>query len=197
MISTGIFKSPVEGPVLLRATGFAGDGQADLTVHGGEHKAAYVYSADDYAWWAEELGHPLQYGEFGENLTVTGFRDHEVSVGDILQIGAARVQVTSPREPCYKLGIRMGDPQFIPRFRAANRMGFYVRVLVEGEVEVGDAVTVDQRADATVTIAEFHDVIVDGRGDRVALQRLAAAPGLESGWRDWVANRLAELAPEA
>jgi MOSC domain-containing protein YiiM len=197
MISTGIFKHPVEGKVMLRPTGFDGDGQADPTVHGGEHKAAYIYSADDYDWWIEELGHPLQHGEFGENLTVTGLRDHEVSVGDVLQVGAARVQVTSPREPCYKLGIRMSDARFVPRFREANRMGFYVRVLAEGEVGVGDAVEVVERAAASVTIAEFHRVIVDGRGDSAALRRLDAAPGLEPGWCEWVASRLADLAREA
>lgn len=177
---------------MLTRTGFVGDGQADLTVHGGEHKAAYIYSADNYAWWMEELGHPLQHGEFGENLTVTGLRDDEVSVGDVLQIGDARVQVTSPREPCFKLGIRMSDPRFVPRFRAANRLGFYVRVLDEGEVGVGDDATVLERAAASVTIAEFHQVIVSGRTDAEALRRLAAAPTLEPTWVEWCARRLNE-----
>ena len=192
MISTGIFKYPVEGRLLLTRTGFAGDGQADPTVHGGEHKAAYIYSAADYAWWLAEIGHPLQHGEFGENLTVTGLRDHEVSVGDILQIGNARVQVTSPREPCFKLGIRMADPRFVPRFRAANRLGFYVRVLAEGEIGVGDAAEVIERAQASMTIADFHQVIVGVRKDENVLRRLAAAPTLEPAWVEWCQRRLAE-----
>lgn len=193
MISTAIFKYPIEGGVMLRATGFDGDGQADPSVHGGEHKAAYLYSADDYAWWIEELGHPLQHGEFGENLTVTGLRDHEVSIGDVLRIGDATVQVASPREPCFKLGIRMSDPRFIPRFREANRVGFYVRVLEEGEVEVGDAAEVIERAEDSVTIAQFHRVIVEGRSDLDALHRLAAAPTLEPGWTEWCERRIADL----
>jgi MOSC domain-containing protein YiiM len=192
MVSTGIFKYPVEGRVMLRATGFDGDGQADPTVHGGEHKAAYIYSADAYAWWMDELGHPLQHGEFGENLTVTGFGDGDVSVGDILRIGDALVQVTSPREPCFKLGIRMADPRFIPRFRDANRLGFYVRVLQEAEIGAGDTAEVVERATGSITIAEFHQVIVGGRGDVDALQRLAAAPTLEPGWVDWCTRRVAE-----
>ena len=193
LISTGIFKAPTDGPVMLRRLGFEGDGQADPSVHGGEHKAAYVYSSDAYAWWAGELGHALQPGEFGENLTVSGFRDEDVRVGDVLRIGAATAQVASPREPCFKLGIRMGDPRFVPRFRDANRLGFYVRVIDEGPVAVGDAIEVIEPADGSVTIAEFHRIYVDGRDDPHALRRLADAPALEPGWRDWCARRLVEL----
>lgn len=192
MISTAIFKYPIEGGVMLRATGFDGDGQADPSVHGGEHKAAYLYSADDYAWWIEELGHPLQHGEFGENLTVTGLRDHEVSIGDVLRIGDATVQVASPREPCFKLGIRMSDARFQARFREGNRMGFYVRVLEEGEIGVGDAAEVLKRATDSVTIAEFHRAIVEGRNDLDALHRLAAAPTLEPSWLNWCTRRIAD-----
>ena len=194
IISTAIFKHPVEGRRMLRTTGFDGDGQADPSVHGGEHKAAYVYSADDYAWWIEQLGHALQHGEFGENLTVTGLRDADVSVGDVLRIGEALVQVASPREPCFKLGIRMGDARFQARFREADRMGFYVRVLEEGEIGVGDAAEPVERAEGSVTIAEFHRVIVDGRDDPDALRRLAAAPTLEPEWIDWCERRLADAA---
>ena len=193
MISTGIFKHPIEGRVMLHTTGFDGDGQADPSVHGGAHKAAYIYSADDYAWWVQELGHPVQHGEFGENLTVTGLRDDTVSVGDVLRIGGALVQVAAPREPCFKLGIRMGDPRFQARFREANRMGFYVRVLEGAEVGVGDAVKVVERAEGSVTIAEFHRTFVEGRNDLPALQRLAAAPTLESEWRDWCERRIADI----
>jgi MOSC domain-containing protein YiiM len=192
LVSTGIFKSPVEGPVTLRRLGFDGDGQADLSVHGGEHKAAYVYSADAYAWWRGELGHDLQPGEFGENLTVGGFADEDVSVGDVLRVGRALTQVTSPREPCFKLGIRMGSAAFIPRFRAANRMGFYLRVVEEGPVAAGDPIEIVERAAGSVTIAEFHRTYVAGRNDVDALRRLAAAPTLEPGWVDWCLRRLAE-----
>lgn len=192
LVSTGIFKSPVDGPVMLRVSGFDGDGQADLSVHGGVHKAAYVYSADAYAWWAAELGHGLQPGEFGENVTVSGFGDGDVSVGDVLRVGGATGQVAAPREPCFKLGIRMGDPRFVPRFREANRTGFYLRVLVEGPVEAGDRIEVVERAEGSVSIAEFHRIFVEGRDDRQALARLAAAPSLEPDWVEWCERRLRE-----
>jgi MOSC domain-containing protein YiiM len=192
LVSTSIFKAPVDGPVTLRRLGFDGDSQADPTVHGGEHKAAYFYSTDAYAWWSGELGHELQPGEFGENLTVTRLLDTDVSTGDVLRVGTATVEVTTPREPCFKLGIRMGDPRFVPRFRDANRTGFYVRVLDEGAVEAGDAVEVMHRAPGSVTIAEFHRIYVDGRSDVDALRRLAAVPNLEPGWLEWCERRIAE-----
>lgn len=192
MVSTGIFKYPVGGPVALRRTGLEGDAQADPTVHGGEHKAAYLYSRDSYDWWATELGHELQPGEFGDNLTVTGLTDDAVSVGDTLRLGSALVQVTSPREPCFKLGIRMGDHRFPAVFREANRMGFYVRVLEEGFVAADDEVGVTGTATDSVTIAEFHRTFVDGRDDLAALRRLGAAPGLEPSWRDWCERRIAD-----
>ncbi len=193
MISTGIFKSPAEGRVMLRRAGLDGDGQADLSVHGGVDLAAYVYSWDSYGWWMTELGHALQPGEFGENITVTGSTDETVHVGDTIRIGDALVQVTSPREPCFKLGIRMGDHRFPAQFREANRMGFYVRVIEEGEIGAGASAEVVEPADDSVTIAEFHRIYTHGRDDPAALERLAAAPGLPASWREWVAKRIADV----
>lgn len=192
MISTGIFKSPVEGRVMLRATNLDGDSQADSSVHGGADMAAYVYSWDSYQWWIDHLGHDLQPGEFGENLTVTGFTDGTVRVGDVIRIGDALVQVTTPREPCFKLGIRMGDHRFPARFREANRMGFYVRVLEEGEIRAGDGVEIVEEATGSVTIAEFHRIYAYARDDAEALRRLIAVPGLPESWRAWAEKRIAE-----
>lgn len=192
VVSTGIFKRPVDGRVMLRTMKLDGDEQADPSVHGGADMAAYVYSWDSYRWWMDELGHELQPGEFGENLTVTGFTDDDVRVGDVIRIGDAVVQVTTPREPCFKLGIRMGDQRFPARFREANRMGFYTRVLQEGEVGAGDAVEIAERAEESLTIAEFHRTYTSGRDDPAALRRMLATPGLPESWRTWVAKRLAE-----
>lgn len=139
-VATGIFKAPVDGALALRADGFEGDQQADLHVHGGPDKAAYVYSQASYDWWMAELGHRLGPGEFGENLTVTGLSDEVVHVGDTFRVGGALAVVTMPRTPCFKLGIRMGDRGFIRRFAEANRRGFYLRVLEEGSVAAGDAI---------------------------------------------------------
>ncbi len=192
MISTGIFKNPVEGRVMLRATNLDGDGQADPSVHGGTDMAAYVYSWDSYRWWMDELGHELQPGEFGENITVTGFTDETVRVGDVIRIGGAVVQATAQREPCFKLGIRMGDHRFPARFREANRMGFYVRVLEEGEIGAGDGAEIVEEAAGSVTIAEIHRVYAYARDDVAALHRLIAAPGLPESWREWAEKRIAE-----
>ncbi len=192
MVSTGIFKQPVEGRVMLRTTNVEGDGQADASVHGGVDMAAYVYSWDSYRWWMDELGHELHPGEFGENLTVTGFTDEDVHVGDVIRVGGAVVQVTTPREPCFKLGIRMGDHRFPARFREASRMGFYLRVLEEGEIGAGDAIEIEQRAEGSLTIAEFHATYTSGRDDPAALRRMLAAPRLTESWREWVEKRLEE-----
>ena len=192
MISTGIFKRPVDGRVMLRATNLDGDGQGDPSVHGGADMAAYVYSWDSYGWWMAELGHDLQPGEFGENLTVTGFTDETVRVGDVIRIGDAVVQVTAQREPCFKLGIRMGDHRFPARFRKANRMGFYVRVLEEGEIGAGDGAEIVEEAAGSVTIAELHRVFAYARDDVPMLRRLIAAPGLPESWREWAEKRMTE-----
>jgi MOSC domain-containing protein YiiM len=191
-VRTGIFKSPVSERLAVRRTGIAGDGQADLEVHGGVDKAVYVYSEDSYLWWAGELGHSLQPGELGENLTVRGLTDDLVRIGDRMRIGDVLVEVTQPREPCFKLGIRMGDKRFVARFRDAGRTGFYLRVLEEGTVAPGDAVVLVRSDPAAPTIAEVHDLYVNGAGDAERLRCVAAAPGLSEGWRAWMERRIAE-----
>jgi MOSC domain-containing protein YiiM len=191
-IRTGIFKAPIEGRAVLRATGFDGDGQADLTVHGGVERAAYCYSADAYARWSEELGHAVRPGEFGENLTVTGLTEDEVAIGDVLRAGEALIQVASPREPCFKLGIRMGDHRFPKRFRDAGRTGFYVRVLEEGSVGAGDPVERVAADRHGVTVAEIHRLFARERGDVAGLRRAAAVPALPEEWRRWCLARIAE-----
>jgi MOSC domain-containing protein YiiM len=141
VVQSGIVKSPVDGRVRVRRLGLDGDGQADLTVHGGPDKAVYVYSHDHYALWAAELGRTdLGPGFFGENLTVDGMLETEVRIGDIYCIGATAVQVTQPRTPCFKLAARVGIPDFAATFLASGRSGFYVRVLEEGDVAAGDAI---------------------------------------------------------
>jgi len=192
VVTTGIFKVPVDGPLHLGRINLEGDGQADLAVHGGPDRAAYVYSLDSYEWWARELGHPMQPGDFGDNVTVTGFTDADVRVGDRIRLGEALVEPTSPREPCYKLGIRMADKRFVQRFRTADRMGFYVRVIEEGAVAAGDDVVLEAAADGQPTIAEIHRVYAHARGDVEALRLIAAAPGLSEEWRGWCRRRLEE-----
>ena len=140
-VSTAIFKDAVDGPRHLRRLGFEGDGQADLANHGGLDQAAYLYPREHYAFWAARL--PARIGEaglFGENLTTEGLLESNVCYGDEFRLGGARVQVTTPRVPCFKLGIRTGDPGIVKPFLASGRLGFYLRVLAEGPVAAGDPI---------------------------------------------------------
>ena len=140
-VSTGIFKEPVTGRVMLRRLNLDGDRQADPSVHGGVHKAAYAYPLEHYEWWGRELGRAdFAFGQFGENFTVEGMLEDAVRIGDVYRIGSALVEVTQPRAPCFKLGIRMGMDDFPKRFMASGRTGFYLKVLEEGEVGAGDGI---------------------------------------------------------
>lgn len=190
-VTTGIFKQPVAGPVRLRRLNLDGDGQADLRVHGGEHKAVYAYPFEHYAWWRRELGHDgVVHGQFGENFTVTGLLEDEVCVGDVFGIGTARVQLSQPRAPCFKLDIRMGEEGFLARFKAAERVGFYLRVLDEGEVGAGDAITRLARDPAGMSVAEIYRLRYGVSVDRARLTRAAELPALSPSWREAFAKQL-------
>jgi MOSC domain-containing protein YiiM len=191
-VTTGIFKAPVAGPVWLGRLNLAGDGQADLRVHGGADKAVYVYSFEHYAFWAGELGrHDFSHGQFGENFTTVGLLEDEVSIGDVYRIGAARVQVSQPRTPCFKLGIRMGDNNFPARFTSANRTGFYLRVLEEGRVAVGDAIERVEHAAGSMNVREVFRLRHVG-GTRAEYERASRLPGLSSSWCAAFEKRLFE-----
>jgi MOSC domain-containing protein YiiM len=155
-VLTSIWKSPVAGPVIVRTLNLDGDQQSDLTVHGGEKKAVYVYPSEHYARWRDELpGVDLPWGAFGENLTTTGLSEHTTRVGDHFRIGSAEFVVTVPRMPCYKFGIRFDRPDVITRMLENGRSGFYLRVVKEGSITAGDAVACISREDAAITIAQF------------------------------------------
>ena len=140
-VTTGIWKTPVEGRVPVRGVHVDGDEQADLRVHGGPDKAVYAYASEDYDWWADELGAPLAPGTFGENITTAGVDLAALERGERIVIGTAVLEVRDPRQPCYKLGIRMGDDEFVDRFAAAGRLGRYFAIREAGDVGVGDAIT--------------------------------------------------------
>ena len=140
-VSTSIWKTPVDGRVHVGFLNVDGDRQSDLSVHGGRDKAVYVYPSEHYPYWREQLpGFDLSWGSFGENFTIEGLLESDVSAGDRLDIGTASFVITEPRTPCYKLGIRFGREDMIKRFLESGRSGFYLRVLAEGEVGAGDAV---------------------------------------------------------
>lgn len=141
LVKTGIYKTPQTGKVWLGKTNLTGDGQADLTVHGGEFQAAYSYPVEHYSYWEKTLGKSsLSYGMFGENFTVSGMLEDEVYVGDTFAISEAIVEATMPRIPCFKFGHRIGQPDILEKFLASGRSGFYHRVIQEGYVQAGDQI---------------------------------------------------------
>ena len=156
MVSTGIYKEPVTGRVMVRKLNLDGDGQADLSVHGGVYKAVYVYDLESYRYWRRELDRDdLANGHFGENLTVEGMPDDQIHIGDIFRVGSALLEVTQPRVPCFKLEMKMGLPDFSRQFLTSGRLGFYCRVVEEGEVGAGDPIDRVEVGPERVTVREF------------------------------------------
>lgn len=190
--STGIFKEPVTGRRRVRKLGIDGDGQADLTAHGGPDQAVYAYPVEHYGYWKTELGRDqMPYGQFGENLSIEGIDESTALVGDVLQVGNAVLQVTHPRLPCYKLGIRMGAGANFPRrFQRSGRVGFYLRVLTEGDIAAGDGIELVDRDERSVSIAEFLRVYASKARSRSAVVRVLSSTGLSEGWRSYLQGML-------
>lgn len=185
-VATGIFKQPVPGSVRIGATNLAGDGQADLRVHGGPHKAVYLYPCEHYAHWAAVLERrDLPFGFFGENLTAAGMNEDETWIGDVLRVGGALLQVSQPRTPCFKLALRTGIEDFPRLFAASGRTGFYLRVLEEGEVSAGAPVERLARDPASLPVRQVFQLRHGHPGvrDRAALERAVALAALAPSWR--------------
>ena len=191
-VSTGIFKEPVAGRVLLKRLNLDGDGQADLVAHGGVYKAVYVYSIENYAHWKKELHrNDFAYAQFGENFTVNGMLETDIHIGDVFRVGTALVEVTQPRVPCYKLGIKMGMTQFLKPFLESCRVGFYLRVLEEGEVGAGDEFTLVKSDPIQMSINRICHLYYFDRTnmeDRLQAIRIEA---LSPGWREGFEDQLA------
>lgn len=194
-VTTGIFKEPVTGRVMMRRLNLDGDRQADLSVHGGLSKAVYVYPVEHYDYWREELPEmKLPWGMFGENLTTEGLREDGVSIGDRLRIGAAEVMVTEPRMPCYKLGIKFGREDIIKRFLRSGRTGFYVAVLQEGEVGAGDSIELISRDGNNITVADITRLYVSEKDNLDLLHRAVGVEALPESWRDYFRQQIEKLA---
>lgn len=173
---TGLFKQPAAGPVRVTALGLEDDFIASARHHGGPDQAVYVYGAADYDWWSRQLGRGLAPGTFGENLTVSDLESARFSIGDRLTVGAAILEVTAPRIPCGTFAARMGDPQFVKRFRHAERPGLYCRVLREGFVRAGDEVRLEPCPVETATLLEIFRDHYDRTADKATLRRFLQAP---------------------
>ena len=156
-VTTGIFKEPVAGRIMLRRNNLEGDGQGDLSVHGGWDKAVYVYPSEHYVYWRRELpGMELPYGSFGENFTTEGMVESSVRIGDRFRVGGAVVEVTQPRTPCYKLAVRFRRRDMPKRFHASGRCGFYLAVLEEGEIAAGDTFELIARNERKLSVGETY-----------------------------------------
>jgi len=182
---TSILKEPAAGRVRVRRLSLDGDWPADLRYHGGQNKAVYAYPFEHYPTWSRELGRDdLRPGQFGENLTVEGMVEDTVNLGDVYRFGSAVLQVSQSRTPCFKLGIRMGSPAFIKTFLESGRLGFYLRVVEEGEVGAGDAVELVERHPAGLTVRHLWHVVHGGGADAESAQALLQFNTLGPEWRE-------------
>jgi MOSC domain-containing protein YiiM len=192
-VTTGIFKSPTTERIRLRKLNLDGDRQADLTVHGGEHKAVYCYPVEHYDYWRKKLpGRDLPPGAFGENLTTEGLLEENVHLGDRFAINDAEVVVTQPRLPCYKLGIRFGSDEMVKKFLASRRIGFYLAVTREGTVAAGDEIVPVTQKASKISIADFMRFFLAkslNDADRDTLQELYALPSVPDDWKHYFHER--------
>jgi MOSC domain-containing protein YiiM len=186
IITSSIRKGPVAGRVAVRGVNIAGDGQSDRTVHGGPDKALYAYGSEDYEWWSVNLGRELGPGTFGENLTVRGVSPSNAVVGERWRIGSVILEVSQPRLPCYKLGMRMNDAKFPRLFTAAGRPGAYLRIVQEGKLATGDTIEITFRPEHGLTVSEVAHIYV---GDKRKADRLLQVPELSAGWHEWARKR--------
>jgi ferredoxin-NADP reductase/MOSC domain-containing protein YiiM len=183
-VYTAVWKKPVEGPAQVRWLNIDGDGQGDLAGHGGEHRAVFVYQIESYQYWQDQLGRDdFEYGQFGENFTVAGLADDQVCIGDQYRIGEAVFEVTQPRVTCYRVGIRMDDPQIPALLVSHHRPGFYLRVLREGAVQAGDDIVPVATGPQAMTVAETDALLYLPGHPRQQLLRALQIPALSPGWQ--------------
>jgi ferredoxin-NADP reductase/MOSC domain-containing protein YiiM len=183
-VFTGVFKDPVIGPRRVGRLNVDGDGQGDLAGHGGEQRAVFVYQVDSYRYWERELDRTdFSYGQFGENFTIDGLGDDEACVGDRYRIGTAVFEVSQPRVTCYRVGIRMNDPQIPALLVSHHRPGFYFRVLEEGDVRAGDEIVKLRSGPEQMTVAEVDALLYLPLHPRQQLLRALRIPALSAGWK--------------
>jgi len=188
IVRTAIWKDSTDVRVPVEHDNLAGDEQADLRVHGGPDKAVYAYASEDYRWWEERLGVPLGPGTFGENLTTGGVDLDDALIGETWAVGTAVLQVAQTRQPCFKLGIRMGDARFVQEFDRARRFGIYLRIIEAGEVGRGDPITPLSRPDHGMTSAEFADAL--DSDDPLVIRRLIDVDAVPEGIKEWARRQI-------
>ena len=173
--TTGIYKRPVQGSVEITRLGIKDDFIGSKKHHGGPDQAVYVYGTADYAWWSMELGREIAPGTFGDNLTISELESSSFNIGDYLYIADVVLQVTAPRIPCATFAARMADPQWVKRFRAAERPGLYCRVIREGILNAGDEVRIEKYTAETISVLEmFRDYYEKHKSEEILHQHLNA-----------------------
>jgi len=183
-------RRPVAGPLRLGPKGLEGDAVGDTSQHGGPDKAISVYAFEHYAYWKRKLKTFLQAPAFGENFTTRGLKEAKVCVGDVFQVGSARIQVSQPRAICKKPGTVYGEPKLARMLLLSNRTGFYCRCLEPGEVKAGDRIVLEQPGTMGITIDEANRLMYRDREDLVNIRRLLEEPGLSTEWRHSFESRL-------
>jgi MOSC domain-containing protein YiiM len=193
-VTTGIFKDAIEGSVEVRRHNLDGDEQADLSVHGGPTKAVYAYPGEHYAYWRKELPHhDLPWGSFGENFTVEGVDEEAMYIGDEFQIGTAKLVVTEPRMPCFKLGIKFGRADMVKRFLKSQRSGFYFGVVEEGRVQAGDEFDCLSQHPDGLSVADVTRLYTTEKGSAQLLKKAISVSALPESWRGYFEHQLEKL----
>jgi len=183
-VYTGVWKRPVDGPAMVRRLNIDGDGQGDLGGHGGEQRAVLVYQIQSYDHWLRHFGRDdFSYGEFGENLTVSGLPDDEVCIGDRYRIGEAEFEVTQPRVTCYRVGMRVGEPELPALLVSHHRPGFYMRVITEGRIQAGDAIVKTRTGPGALSVADTDALLYLPDRDPAKLRIALEIPALSPGWQ--------------
>lgn len=197
-VYTGIWKTPVEGPVMVRRLNIDGDGQGDLAGHGGEQRAVMVYQVESYDFWKTYLGRDdLEPGNFGENFTITGLADDEVCIGDRYRIGDAEFEVTQPRVTCFRVGMRLNEPRMPNLLVSQRRPGFYFRVISEGVVRAGDDIVRTRRGRHELSVADVDALLYLPNRDNEQLREAVDVPALSPGWQQSFRDLLAEPGSDA
>jgi len=193
-VMTAIFKSPVDGPLMLYRLNLNGDRQADLEVHGGTNKALYAYASEHYAYWRQQLPEvDFTWGHFGENVTTEGLREEDALIGDVFRMGQAVVKVTQPRMPCYKLGIRFGRDDMVKRFLASGRSGIYFSVVEQGLVNQGDAIEKISTQPDSISIRDVNRAYANARDNLELVRRIVSAHILPPGLHQDFVEELARI----
>jgi MOSC domain-containing protein YiiM len=188
---SAIWKTPVSGRVAARGVNLAGDDQADRGAHGGPDKAVYAFAVEDARWFETREGRPFAYAEFGENLTTEGIDVNAALVGERWAVGSTVLEVSEPRVPCWRLGVRMNDPGFIRRFTEAMRPGTYLRIVSAGDIGAGDEIKIESKPDHTLSVRDVFRIYTRDRGE---VSRILEAPQMSEAWKRWAKETLARKA---